>query len=166
MNLLQRYFKAAVLFAAASHMICLPAGAEEIGSVDTKFKLLTPDHSIVVEAFDDPDIEGIVCYLSRAKKGGVKGTLGLAEETSHASIDCKQVGPITITGKLKDGERVFRERRSLIFKKLQVVRFIDENRNAIVYLAFSDRLIEGSPENSISAVSVMPWPDGSAVKLE
>lgn len=163
---MQLNYKAVLLSIVIVGIHPFPAGAEEIGSVDTKFKLLTPDHSIVVEAFDDPDIEGIACYLSRAKKGGVKGTLGLAEETSHASIDCKQVGPITITGKLKDGERVFRERRSLIFKKLQVVRFIDENRNAIVYLAFSDRLIEGSPENSISAVSVMSWPDGSAVKLE
>ena len=140
--------------------------AEEIGNVDTKFKFLTPDHSIAVDVFDDPDIEGIACYISRAKKGGVKGTLGLAEETSHASIDCKQVGPVTITGDLKHGERVFRERRSLIFKKLQVVRFIDEARNSLVYLAFSDRIIDGSPENSISAVSIMPWPEGSTPQIE
>lgn len=142
------------------------ASAEIIGSVDTKFKFLTPDHSIKVEAFDDPDVEGIACYLSRTKKGGVKGTLGLAEETSHASIDCKQTGPVKLKKKLKNGQRVFRIRRSLIFKKLQVVRFIDPERNNIVYLAYSDRMIDGSPENSISAVSIMPWLHGDLPQLK
>jgi CreA protein len=136
--------------------------AEEIGSVDTKFKLLTPDHSIKVEVFDDPDIDGISCYLSRAKKGGIKGALGIAEDTSDASIECRQVGPIIVKGKIKQGDRVFRERRSLIFKKLQVVRFVDQKRNTIVYLSYSDRVIEGSPENSITSVPILPWPEGQA----
>ncbi|MGH8659375.1 MAG: CreA family protein [Gammaproteobacteria bacterium] len=132
--------------------------ADEIGSVDTKFRLLSPDHKIVVDAFDDPKVEGVACYLSRSKTGGYKGAFGLAEDTSDASIECRQVGPIRIKDKLEEGERVFLERRSLIFKKLQVVRFFDEKRKVLVYLVYSDRIIEGSPQNSITTVSVMPWP--------
>lgn len=134
-----------------------PAYADTIGSVDTRFRMLTPDDHIDVDAFDDPKINGVTCYLSRAKKGGVKGTLGVAEDTSDASITCKQVGPIAIKEELKEGERVFEERRSLIFKKLQVVRFFDKPRNTLVYLAYSDRLIEGSPKNAITAVPIMAW---------
>ncbi len=132
--------------------------ADEIGSVDTKFKLLSPDHKIVVDVFDDPKVEGVACYISRAKTGGFKGALGVAEDTSDASIDCRQVGPIRIKHELEEGEQVFLERRSLIFKKLQVVRFFDETRKVLVYLVYSDRIIEGSPQNSITTVPVMPWP--------
>jgi CreA protein len=131
--------------------------AEEVGSVDTKFKMLGPDHKIVIEAFDDPKIEGITCYLSRSKKGGLKGMVGLAEETSDASLACRQVGPIRLVGELKEGERVFSESRSLIFKTLQVVRFFDKKRQTYVYLAYSDRVIEGSPQNAISTVPIQPW---------
>ena len=131
--------------------------AEEVGSVDTKFKMLGPDHKIVIEAFDDPKIEGITCYLSRSKKGGLKGMVGLAEETSDAALSCCQVGPIRQIGELKEGERVFSESRSLIFKKLQVVRFYDKKRHTYIYLAYSDRLIEGSPQNAISTVSIQSW---------
>ena len=133
------------------------AYAEEVGSVDTKFKMLGPDHKIVIEAFDDPKIEGITCYLSRSKKGGLKGMVGLAEETSDAALSCRQVGPIRISGELKEGERVFSENRSLVFKKLQVVRFFDKKRQTYVYLAYSDRVIEGSPQNAISTVPIQPW---------
>jgi CreA protein len=133
------------------------AYAEEVGSVDTKFKMLGPDHKIVIEAFDDPKIEGITCYLSRSKKGGLKGMVGLAEETSDAALSCRQVGPIRTTGELKEGERVFSENRSLVFKKLQVVRFFDKKRQTYVYLAYSDRVIEGSPQNAISTVPIQPW---------
>ena len=133
--------------------------AEKIGSVDTKFNLLTPDDDITIEVFDDPKITGVACYISRANKGGVKGALGLAEETSDASIDCTQVGSISWKEKLKDGERVFKVRRSLTFKKLQVIRFWDKKRNTLVYLVYSDKLIEGSPQNSVTAVPIMPWPD-------
>lgn len=137
--------------------LALAAHAEEIGSVDTVFKLLGPDHKIVIEAFDDPKVDGVTCYLSRSKTGGIKGGLGLAEDTSDSSIACRQVGPIVVKEKLKDGEEVFSERRSLIFKKLQVVRFFDKARSTLVYLSYSDRVIEGSPKNSISAVALMPW---------
>ena len=132
--------------------------AEEIGSVDTEFKFLGPDHKIVIEAFDDPKIEGITCHLSRSKKGGLKGMAGLAEETSDASIACRQVGPIRIVGELKEGEKVFKESRSLIFKTLQVVRFFDKKRQTYVYLVYSDRVIEGSPHNAISTVPIQSWP--------
>ena len=131
--------------------------AEEVGSVDTKFKVFGPDHKIVIEAFDDPKIEGITCYLSRSKKGGLKGMVGLAEETSDAALSCRHVGPIHQTGELKEGERVFSESRSLVFKKLQVVRFFDKKRQTYVYLAYSDRVIEGSPQNAISTVPIQAW---------
>ncbi|MBE7929140.1 protein CreA [Pseudomonas saudiphocaensis] len=134
------------------------AAAEEIGSVDTVFKWLGPNHKIVVEAFDDPEVDGVTCYLSRAKTGGIKGGLGLAEDRAEASIACRQVGPIRINEKLKDGEVVFKERTSLVFKTMQVVRFFDEARNTLVYLVYSDRIIEGSPQNAVTAIPVLPWP--------
>lgn len=137
------------------------AWAEEIGSVDTVFKLLGPDHKIIVEAFDDPDVANVTCYLSRAKTGGIKGGLGLAEDTSDAAISCQQVGPITLNDKITSskgkGNVVFQQRTSLIFKKLQVVRFYDAKRNALVYLTYSDRLVDGSPKNALSAVPILPW---------
>jgi CreA protein len=128
------------------------------GSVSTRFHLLGPTDKIVVDGFDDPKVEGVTCHISRAQTGGLKGGLGVAEDTSDASIACRQVGPIKIAGELKDGERVFDERRSLIFKTLQVVRFFDRQRNVLVYVAYSDRVIEGSPKNSISSVPIMNWP--------
>ena len=131
--------------------------AEEIGSVDTEFKLIGPDHKIKVEAFDDEKVKGVACHISRAVTGGVKGIVGLAEDTSDASIACRQVGPITITGKFKSGESVFSERRSVLFKRLQVVRFCDETRNTLVYLVYSDKLVDGSPKNAISTVPIVPW---------
>ncbi len=134
------------------------AAAEEIGAVDTVFKWLGPNHKIVVEAFDDPMVDGVTCYLSRAKTGGIKGGLGLAEDRAEASIACRQVGPIRIKGKLKDGDVVFKERTSLVFKTMQVVRFFDESRNALVYLVYSDRVIEGSQQNAVTAIPILPWP--------
>ncbi|EKK3981587.1 protein CreA [Cronobacter sakazakii] len=135
--------------------------AEEIGSVDTVFKWLGPDHKIVVEAFDDPDVKNVTCYLSRAKTGGIKGGLGLAEDTSDAAISCQQVGPIELSDKIKagkaQGDVVFQKRTSLIFKKLQVVRFYDAKRNTLAYLTYSDKVVEGSPKNALSAVPIMPW---------
>ncbi|MEE3100326.1 MAG: CreA family protein [Pseudomonadota bacterium] len=131
--------------------------AEEIGEVDTAFKLLGANHKIVVEAFDDPKVEGVSCFVSRAVKGGISGSLGLAEDTSDASIACRQVGPIAWKGKLEAGEEVFRQRTSILFKTLQVVRFWDPKRAALVYLTYSDKVIDGSPKNAISAVAVAPW---------
>ncbi|MEL7937311.1 CreA family protein [Pseudomonas delhiensis] len=140
-------------------LLMLPAlaGAEEIGEVSTVFKWVGPNDKIVVEAFDDPKVEGVTCYLSRAKTGGVKGGLGLAEDRAEASIACRQVGPIRFAGELKDGEEVFKQRTSLVFKSMQVVRFFDKKRNALVYLVYSDRIIEGSPQNAVTAIPIMPW---------
>ncbi|MCQ2048318.1 CreA family protein [Stutzerimonas stutzeri] len=132
--------------------------AEQVGEVDAVFKWLGPNHKIVVEAFDDPLVDGVTCYLSRAKTGGIKGGLGLAEDRAEASIACRQVGPIRINGKLKDGDVVFKERTSLVFKTMQVVRFFDESRNTLVYLVYSDRVIEGSPQNAVTAIPILPWP--------
>jgi CreA protein len=137
--------------------LSVPVHADEIGSVDTKFNLLSPDDSIKIEVFDDPSIEGVACYLSRAEKGGYKGVVGIAEDTSDASIECVQVGPIRITEELEEEEQVFNERRSLIFKRMRVVRFCDTPRNTIVYLVYSERVIEGSPKNSVSAVPITRW---------
>ena len=131
--------------------------AETIGEVSTVFKWLGPNDKVVVEAFDDPKVEGVTCYLSRAKTGGVSGGLGLAEDRSEASLECLQTGAIRFKGELKDGEEVFKERTSLVFKSMQVVRFHDQKRNTLVYLVYSDRIIEGSPQNSLTAVPIRPW---------
>ncbi|MFT7776838.1 CreA family protein [Roseateles sp.] len=132
----------------------VPASAEPIGSVDTAFKLIGPDHKIVVDAYDDPKVGGVACYVSRAKTGGIKGAIGLAEDKSEASIACRQVGPVTISQPLPRQEEVFNERISLVFKRLRIVRMVDVQRNTLVYLTYSDRLIDGSPQNSVTAVPV------------
>jgi len=132
-------------------------GRGTTGEVSTHFRWLGPNDRIVVDGFDDPKVHGVACHISRAVTGGVKGGLGLAEDTSDASITCRQIGPIQIPADLKDGEEVFEERRSLIFKRLHVVRFYDRPRNVLVYVSYSDRLIQGSPKNSISSVPVMGW---------
>ncbi|MFB4370934.1 MULTISPECIES: CreA family protein [unclassified Pseudomonas] len=151
------------LLLVAAALMALPMGAmaEEIGQVSTVFKWLGPNDKIVVEAFDDPKVSGVTCYLSRAKTGGVKGGLGLAEDRAEASIACRQVGPISFAGELKDGDEVFRERTSLVFKTMQVVRFFDQKRNTLVYLVYSDRIIEGSPQNAVAAIPILPWPKGN-----
>ena len=132
-------------------------GRGTTGQVSTHFRWLGPNDTIDVDGFDDPKVRGVACHISRAVTGGVKGGLGFAEDTSDASIACRQVGPIQFTGELKDGEAVFEERRSLVFKHLHVVRFFDKQRNVLVYVSYSDRVIQGSPKNSISSVPVMGW---------
>jgi CreA protein len=130
------------------------AQAQRVGEVDTVFKLIGPDHKIVVDAYDDPKVAGVACYVSRAKTGGISGGLGLAEDTADASIACRQVGPISIAEPLLAQEDMFTQRISLLFKKLRVVRMVDVKRNVLVYLSYSDRVIEGSPKNSVSVVPV------------
>ena len=127
------------------------------GQVSTHFRWLGPNDRIAVDGFDDPKVQGVACHISRAVTGGIKGALGVAEDTSDASIACRQVGPIQIPADLKDGESVFEERRSFIFKRLHVVRFYDKPRNVLVYVSYSDRVIKGSPKNAISTVPVMGW---------
>jgi len=130
------------------------ARADPVGSVDTAFKLIGPDHKIVVDVYDDPKVQGVSCYVSRAKTGGISGAIGLAEDKAEASIACRQVGPIAITQPLPRQEEVFNERISLVFKRLRIVRMVDARRNTLVYLTYSDRLIDGSPKNSVTAVPV------------
>jgi CreA protein len=148
--LVQRACVASLLASAA-----LAAQAESVGEVDTVFKLIGPDHKIVVDAYDDPKVAGVTCYVSRAKTGGIAGAVGLAEDKADASIACRQVGPISFVGKpLAQQEEIFNERLSVLFKKLRVVRMVDKKRNTLIYLTYSDRVIEGSPKNSVTAVPV------------
>ncbi|MFN6995810.1 MAG: CreA family protein [Aquincola tertiaricarbonis] len=128
--------------------------AGPIGEGDPGFKFIGPDHKIVVDAYDDPGVAGVTCYVSRAKTGGVKGALGLAEDKAEASIACRQTGPISFPKPLPMQQEMFSERISLIFKRLRVVRMVDKSRNTLVYLTYSDRVIEGSPQNSLTAVPV------------
>jgi CreA protein len=143
------------LFAALLPLLAVATvQAEQVGEVDTVFKLIGPDHKIVVDAWDDPKVGGVTCYVSRAKTGGLKGAVGLAEDKSDASIACRQVGPVSFSKPLPDQEEVFSERQSFLFKKLRVVRMVDKKRNTLIYLTYSDRVIEGSPNNSVTAVPV------------
>jgi CreA protein len=146
---MRRFVLPALLLLSASAVV-----AEEIGSVDTVFKFIGPDHKIVVDAYDDPGVSGVTCFISRAKTGGIKGAFGLAEDKSEASIACRQVGPIAIAKPIKEQEEIFSERTSLIFKRLRIVRMVDAKRHTLVYLTYSDRVIEGSPQNSVTAVPV------------
>lgn len=133
------------------------AGAEEVGCVTTAWKLIGANHRVCVEAFDDPKVPGVACHISQAKKGGISGSLGLAEDPSQFSIACRQVGPITLPAKLPREEVVFSEDTSVLFKETRVARLWDERRRTLVYVAISRKLIEGAPANSISTVPVMPW---------
>ena len=152
----QRLRQLAPVIGAALLMVLNSSSAEVLGEVSTVFKLIGPDHKIIVEAYDDPKVAGVACYVSRAKTGGVSGALGLAEDKSEASIACRQVGPIAFKSALPKQETVFDERLSLLFKRLHIVRIVDPARNALVYLTYADRLIEGSPQNSVTAVPVPP----------
>lgn len=153
------------LTALASAAVCATAAtavhAEQIGSVSTNFRLTGSD-KVVVEAYDDPQVHGVTCYVSRARTGGVKGTLGIAEDPTEASIACRQVAPIAFTGPLKQQDDVFSERMSFLFKTLHVVRVVDAKRNALVYLTYSDRVVSGSAKNSVTAV---PVPAGTTIPL-
>lgn len=128
--------------------------AETVGEVSTVWKLIGPNHKVVVEAYDDPRVDGVTCYVSRAKTGGLAGAVGLAEDLAEASIACRQVGPIRFREAIPAQEQVFSERLSVLFKRLQVVRIADPRRNVLVYLTYSDKLIEGSPQNAVTAVPV------------
>src|SRR5436853_1983019 len=123
----------------------------------TVFHLASPNDKLATYAVDDPLVEGVACHFTAPERGGWKGWIGVAEEVSDISLACRQVGPIKITAKFEQGDDVFRRRRSLFFKKMQIVRGCDVKRNVLVYMVYSDRLIEGSPKNSTSTVPIMPW---------
>lgn len=160
MRSMGKYRLGLACFLACMANLFLTAGAfaEEIGEVSTTFKVLGANDKIVIEAFDDPDIEGATCYVSRAKTGGITGSLGVAEDKANASISCRQTGPIALPERIasgrENGRQVFRKSTSLLFKKLQVVRYYDKKRHTLIYLSYSDKIIDGSPENSISTIAL------------
>lgn len=123
----------------------------------TVFKWLSPNDKLATYGIDDPEVEGVACHFTVPEKGGFKGWIGVAEEVSDVSLACRQIGPIKFKVKFEQGEDVFRQRRSLLFKKMQIVRGCDTKRNVLVYMVYSDRIIEGSPKNSTSSVPIMPW---------
>jgi CreA protein len=138
-----------------SGLFAFAAFAEEVGSVDTTFRVMGANDKIVVEVFDDPKVSGVSCYISRAKTGGISGSVGMAEDTSDASVACRQVGDsVAFTGRIPRQEDVFTERASMLFKKVRVVRMVDAKRNVLTYLVYSDKLIDGSPKNNITAVAI------------
>ena len=135
-----------------------PALADDVGCLSTTFRFLGPNDKVCVSGFDDPKVPGVACHISHARTGGIKGGLGFAEDPSRFSIACRQVGPITIDpSKLPDEEEVYSSKTSILFKRTHVYRVYDKKRNTLVYLAISDKIIEGSPFNSISSVPIMPW---------
>ena len=123
----------------------------------TVFHFVSPNDKLATYAIDDPAVDGVACHFTVPEKGGFKGWIGVAEEVSDISLACRQVGPIKFTAKFEQGDDVFRKRRSLLFKKMQIVRGCDAKRNVLVYMVYSDRIIEGSPKNSTSTVPIMPW---------
>ena len=129
----------------------------------TVFKLLSPNDKLATYGVDDPEVEGVACHFTVPEKGGLTGWLGLAEQVSDISLACRQIGPIHFRDKMEQGDDMFRQRRSLFFKKMQIVRGCDVKRNVLVYMVYSDKLIEGSPKNSTSSVPIMPWGTGDSV---
>jgi CreA protein len=157
----------AAVIIAASALIGQARGADEpdlIFKRSTVFKWLTPNDKLATYGLDDPEVEGVACHFTAPERGGFKGWIGVAEEVSDISLSCSQVGPIRFKAKFEQGEDVFRRRRSLFFKKMQIVRGCDVKRNVLVYMVYSDRIIEGSPKNSTSAVPIMPWGHGAVEK--
>ncbi|ARN83345.1 hypothetical protein B1812_03750 [Methylocystis bryophila] len=148
---------AALLCAAPA----MAEGPDLIFRQSTDFKLLTPNDKLATYGIDDPLVDGVVCYFTEHEKGGVSGTLGLAENTSDVSLACRQYGPIRFTAKFSQGDEVFSGRRSLFFKRMHIVRGCDATRNVLVYMVYSDKIVEGSPENSTSAVAILPWGSGA-----
>lgn len=141
----------------ASAALAQSDGPDVIMKKSTVWKFMTPDDKLVVNGIDDPLVEGVACHYTVPERGGVKGMLGVAEEVSEISLACNQIGPISIREKFSQGDVVFSERRSLIFKKMQIVRGCDVKRNTLVYLVYSDRVIEGSPQNATASVPIAPW---------
>jgi len=150
----------ALLMAQAGVLRAADSEPDLIFKKSTVFKLLTPNDKLAVYGIDDPAIDGIACHYTVPEKGGLSGTLGLAEQVSDISLACRQYGPIKFKEKFEQGDVVYRERRSLIFKRMQIVRGCDTRRNVLVYMVYSDKLIDGSPKNSTSSVPIQPW--GSA----
>ncbi len=165
-----RLTAAAALFAtvlawlAASSPVAAADEPDLIFRRSTVFKLLSPDDKLATYGVDDPDVEGVACHFTVPEKGGYKGWLGLAEQVSDISLACRQIAPIRFKNKMAQGEDMFRQRRSLFFKKMQIVRGCDAKRNVLVYMVYSDKLIDGSPKNSTSSVPIMPWGNNDTIQ--
>ena len=151
----------AILLSALVLLFAAPVSAAEqpdlIFRKSTVFHWVSPNDKLATYGLDDPEVEGVACHFTAPEKGGFKGWVGVAEEVSDISLACRQVGPIKFKAKFEQGEDVFRKRRSLFFKKMQIVRGCDTKRNVLIYMVYSDKLIEGSPKNSTSTVPIMPW---------
>ncbi|WP_425329918.1 CreA family protein [Terrirubrum flagellatum] len=148
------------LFAGFAALAAMSAAAQEPDAIfkkSTVWKFLTPDDKLAVYGVDDPDVEGVACHFTLPERGGFKGMIGVAEQVSDVSLSCRQIGPIKFKEKFEQGAVVFRQSRSVFFKKVQIVRGCDAKRNVLVYLVYTDKLIEGSPQNSTSSVPIMPW---------
>jgi CreA protein len=158
---MNRIRQIAVAFIVMVIMPCLatadPSDPDLIFRKSTTFKLLTPNDKLAVYGIDDPLVDGVACHYTTPERGGLSGALGLAEQTSDVSLSCRQYGPIKFKGTFGQGDVVFSERRSLVFKKMQIVRGCDTRRNILVYMTYSDKLVEGSPKNATSTVPVQPW---------
>jgi CreA protein len=163
-----RFAAAFVLAGTLAGLVGAPARAADepdlIFKRSTVFKWLTPNDKLATYGLDDPEVDGVACHFTVPEKGGLKGWIGVAEEVSDISLACRQIGPIRFKKKFAQGEDVFRTRRSLFFKKMQIVRGCDVKRNVLVYMVYSDKLIEGSPKNSTSTVPVMPWGAGDTIE--
>ncbi len=152
--------RAAIL--ATLLMLPLPVLAQEtreIGHVNTAITNLglTRSHRVVVERFDDPEVRNVSCWISQARTGGLSGMLGVAEDPARFALNCAATGAVEIQPGARRGDRgevVFESNTSLFFKETRVHRFIDEERNTVVYLAWSTRLIDGSPYNAVAVVPV------------
>ena len=155
--------RTALAFCVLATALALPFGARAADDPDlifrksTVFHWVSPNDKLATYAIDDPVVDGVACHFTVPERGGFKGWVGVAEEVSDISLACRQVGPIKFKAKFEQGDDVFRRRRSLLFKKMQIVRGCDVKRNVLVYMVYSDRIIEGSPKNSTSTVPIMPW---------
>jgi CreA protein len=152
-----RILVAVVVIGSAAALASCGPKPQVVGSVNTEFNLIGPDHKIVIESYDDPKIDGITVFVSKSQTGGIKGAFGLAEDTSNASVAVRQTGPIKVKEAFENGEDAFSEKRSLLFKRMHISRFWDAPHKSFVYVVWTDRLINGSPQNSISAVVAEPW---------
>jgi CreA protein len=147
-----------LMLALLAGVLIRPALADDVGCLSTTFRFLGPNDKVCVSGFDDPKVPGVACHISQARTGGIKGGLGLAEDPSRFSIACRQTGPITIDPhKLPREDEVYSTRTSILFKNTHVYRMYDEKRNTLIYLAISDKIVQGSPQSSLSTVPIMPW---------
>lgn len=153
----------------AGAMLVLSAGAgsasaEQVGEVGVDWL----GNDILIEAIVDPQIEGVTCHVAYFDRGIIdrlqKGNW--FEDPSNSSIACRQTGPIAI-GSIdldEDGEEVFKQRQSLIWKQLVVKRIYDKKNNTLIYLAHSRQVQDGSAKMSISTVPLygqpVTWRDG------